>query len=177
MGRATLALPLVLVAAACGGGEADGIRGKSREAARKSATEDVPSAVARGCPRADWGGPWTACAEAEWVARVAEAAGYRIVGETGSALVAEGGGDGFYIWTTRHAIVSPIQQLAEDEGWQELGTAGRVTIYGDERLWRWWSTEDTIFWIKAGPYEKSTVPDVGELDRLVAASLRLQPPS
>jgi hypothetical protein len=54
----------------------------------------------RGCPRENWPGPWTACAEADWVRRVVESGGYRVVGETGSALVAEGKGQSFYAWTT-----------------------------------------------------------------------------
>jgi hypothetical protein len=176
MQRATLALPLVLIAGACGGSE-PGVGGKTGGAAYEPQAEQAPPAVARGCPPAARHGPWTACVEAEWVSRVAEAAGYRVVDETGSALVAEGDGDSFYIWTTRHAIVPPIEKIVKEEGWEELGTASGVTIYGDERLWRWWSTDDTIFWIKAGPYETSTVPDVGELDRLVAASVRLPPPT
>ncbi len=106
-----------------------------------------------------------------------EAAGYRIVSETGSALVAKGGGDEFYVWTTRRALLPTIEQIVKDEGWEELGSASRVTIYGDKRLWRWWPAHDTIFWVKAGPHETSTVPDVGELDQLVGASLRLLPPT
>jgi hypothetical protein len=35
MGRATLALPLVLVAVACGGDQADGIHGKSSAGSRR----------------------------------------------------------------------------------------------------------------------------------------------
>ncbi len=174
MQRGMLALALIVIVAGCGSSER-GVGGKP-DAAPEPHPEQAPAAVARGCPPAARDGPWTACAEAEWVSRVAEAAGYRVVGETGSALVAEGHGDSFYIWTTRHTIVPPVGKIREKEAWNELGTAGGVTIYGDERLWRWWSTDDTIFWVKAGPSESSTVPDVDELERLVAASVRLRPP-
>ena len=53
----------------------------------------------RGCPRENWPGPWVACAEADWVRRVVESGGYRVVGETGSAIVAGGKGQSFYAWT------------------------------------------------------------------------------
>ena len=170
MERVLVAAAFMLVAAACGAGQEVSEPGAGSEA-------DASPAVARGCPRAGWSGPWTACAEADWVSRVAEAAGYRIAGETGSALIAEGQGDSFYIWTTRHEIVPPAAEIVAQEGWTELGRVGGVAIFGDKDLWRWWSNGHTIFWIKAGPSAQSTVPDVAELDDLVAASFRLQPPS
>lgn len=165
-----IVVAFVFVLTACG---SEGSAGSDTPA--QPHRDGLSAAVARGCPRPDWPGPWTACAEADWVGRIAAAAGYRIVDETGSALVAEGRGDSFYIWTTRHEIVPPVGRIVADEAWRRLGSAAGVAIYGDEHLWRWWSTEDTIFWIKAGPYEDSTVPGVGELDQLVAASLRTQP--
>ena len=171
MGRRLIASALLLAAVGCGGG------GKSEVgAAKPRRDDDTAPAVARGCPRVDWSGPWTACAEADWVRRVANAAAYRVLGETGSALIAEGHGDGFYIWTTRHEIVPPTAEIVANEGWTELGRAGGAVIYGDKDLWRWWSTPDALFWIQAGPYPQSTPPDVDELDDLVAASLRLPPP-
>jgi hypothetical protein len=176
--RVLLAFLLVLVCTACGGSDNAGADGRTAGAvAPESTAQEADPAVARGCPRGDWQGPWTACAEADWVARVARKAGYRIVAETGSALVAEGQGDSFYIWTTRQALLPPTDQIVDREGWSELGSTGGVTIYGDERLWRWWVANDTVFWIQAGPNESSTVPDVAELDQLVATSLQLEPPS
>jgi hypothetical protein len=128
------------------------------------------------CSRADWPGPWTACPEADWVRDVAVAGGYRIVDETGSALVAEGGGDSFYIWTTTRTG-EPVERLVRREGWQELGTVSGVRIYGHGDLWRWWATDEFLFWLNAGPFETSTLPDIPELRPLVAASLRLEPPT
>ena len=177
MKPALLALPLLFLAAGCGGGGADDVGAMRGDTATNAPAAAAPPAVARGCPQSDWSGPWTACAEAKWVGRVASAAGYRIVGDTGSALVAEGRGHGFYIWTTRAGIVPPRDEIVAEEAWDELGSVRGLPIYGDQHLWRWWSTGDTIFWIQAGPSETSTVPDVAELDGLVAASLRLRPPS
>ncbi len=48
-----------------------------------------PDEGPRGCPHANWPGPWTACTEADWVRRVVEAGGYEVTGDPGSALVAE----------------------------------------------------------------------------------------
>jgi hypothetical protein len=134
----------------------------------------APDAGTRRCGQPDYPGPWTACAEAAWVRQVAAEAGYRIVGETGSALVAAGGGDSFYIWTTR--LRQPVAALAAEK-WQQLGSVGNVPIYGDEHLWRWWAAQGYVFWIQQGPRETSTAPDVAELEPLVSASFKLRAPT
>jgi hypothetical protein len=75
----------------------------------------------RGCPRENWPGPWTACAEADWVRRVVAEGGYRVTGETGSAIVGEGKGRSFYIWTTR-AVRNPAAIAARAGNWRHLET-------------------------------------------------------
>jgi hypothetical protein len=93
----------------------------------------------RGCPRRNWPGPWTACAEADWVRSVVEASGYRVVGETGSALTAEGKGRSFNIWTTR--AVRTAKAIAAGEGFSHLRVVDGVSVFGDAHLWRFWDAQ------------------------------------
>jgi hypothetical protein len=120
------------------------------------------------CP-ADWPGPWTACPEAAWVQQLAERAGYSITGKTGSALIAEGQGAGFYIWATE-AAPEAIIELSRREKWSPFGTVEGVQVYGDESVWRWWVVENFVFWLQAGPYEESQLPSLDEMASLVRAS-------
>jgi hypothetical protein len=51
-----------------------------------------------------------------------------------------------------------------------------VEVYGDERLWRFWSAQGFVFWVKQGPTDRSVLPDGEELATLIRESLRLRPP-
>lgn len=125
----------------------------------------------RGCPRANWPGPWTACAEADWVRRVVEAAGYEIVGETGSALVAEGSGRSFYIWTTRAR--RPAAAMATGP---RIDVVDGVDVYGDDELWRFWDAQGSVFWVQEGPRGESIIPSPDELRGLIEAARTIPPP-
>jgi hypothetical protein len=159
-GRAIALLTLVALACvlpACGGGES-----------RVSASEATDP-----CPP-DWPGPWTECPEAKWVGRVAESAGYRLAGDTGSALVAEGGGHSFYIWATEYE--RPFSEMAADEEWKRIGRVDGIPVYGDRTLWRWWPAQGFVFWLQAGPRGNSTLPPVRGMRSLVHASQNQPPP-
>ena len=134
-----------------------------------NATVDTPAASAPDCRDPDWAGPWTACPEASWVRRVATDAGYRIINETGSALIARGGGDSFYIWATHRRRG---REGGADAWPREIGNVRGVTIRGDEDSWRWWPVHGMVVWLHA----YSSAPDVDELGPLVEASERLPPP-
>jgi hypothetical protein len=127
------------------------------------------------CPP-DWPGPWTACPEAEWVQQVAERAGYRITGDTGSALISQGHGWSFYIWGFAMAP-EEIARAARRESWRRLGTVAGVEVYGDESLWRWWVTEGFVIWLHAGPRQDSRLVPFSEMESLVRASEAVPPPS
>jgi hypothetical protein len=129
----------------------------------------------RGCPRESWPGPWTACAEAGWVRRVVAAGGYQVLSETGSALVADGQGRSFYIWTT--PAVRNAAAIAADAGnWGRLATIDANAIYGDNDLWRFWQAQGFTFWVKEGPTGASIVPSPAQLASLVQASRKIPPP-
>jgi hypothetical protein len=105
------------------------------------------------------------------VRRVVEAGGYRVAGDTGSALVADGRGRSFYIWATENAAA------VNKTTWQVLARVGGVTVYGDEDLWRWWIAGDFVFWVQAGPGGDAIVPRPTELASVIDASRRVTPPT
>ena len=118
------------------------------------------------------GGPWTTWPSAFWTRRIAEEGGYRIVSDTGSALVAAGKGHEFYIWATEPE--RPIRAIVAQEKWHKLAVVRDVTVYGDRDLWRFWLAQGFIFWVKAGPRPESVLPEPGRLAPVIDASLRLK---
>jgi len=121
-----VALLLLVLTTACSAGKADerehSVAVGTADAASTATGVGTGRVAAADCRGTDWPGPWTVCPQADWVRRVAAAAGYRTVGETGSALIAKGRGDNFYIWATQP------ERTAEEvagETWQEIGTVGR----------------------------------------------------
>jgi hypothetical protein len=156
------------VALACGG-EPQGSGGSGT-----TTRESVESPSAEECEGDGWPGPWTACPQADWVRQVAERAGYRVTGETGSALVAQGKGRSFYIWAAPAAGQDLDDGPTARKG--PLGEVEGVTVYGDERLWRWWTANGFVLWLKAGPYSTSQIPRLKEMNSLVQESTAVPPP-
>jgi hypothetical protein len=170
MTRSSLALltSVSFIALACGG------EPERSGGAGTTTRESVESSSAEEC-EGDWPGPWTACPQADWVRQVAERAGYRVTGETGSALVAEGKGRSFYIWATDRAAGQDFSgRPTARKG--PLGEVEGVTVYGDERLWRWWTANGFVLWLQAGPYSTSQIPRLKEMESLVQKSTALPPP-
>lgn len=114
----------------------------------------------RGCPRPNWPGPWTACAEARWVERVVEAGGYQVgdAGGTGSALAAEGRGRSFYVWAASTDAAAPHSDPVDD---------GVRTS---------WTAQGYTFWVNSGAGVAEVKPTIDELKPVVAASWRIPPP-
>ena len=102
-------------------------------------------------------------------------AGFAVTGETGSALVAESSGSSFSIWST--PLSRPVASVAEEEGWDELGEAEGVTVYGDRDVWRWWAAQDQLLWLQAGPSADARAPRLAELGPLIRESRELAPPA
>lgn len=179
MARSTLVVVLLLAFVAPGCGEEPrpnespdpAARATSTDAARARCRTYPDCAPPPDCNRESYPGPWTACPEADWVRRISEAAGYGVVGDTGSAFVASGKGREFYIWATRNA--HSANRLSP---WRPLDVVNGTTVYGDEDLWRWWTAGDFIFWVKAGP-RPTVAPPPQELASLIDASRQLPPPS
>ena len=140
---------------------------------RRAETSEAGSSVAgRGC-NDDYAGPWTACPEADWVRRIVRSAGYRVVGSTGSALVARGRGESFYIWATGNA--ARVRRTASEGGYVPVGTVDGVRIYSDA-VRRWWLAQGFVLWVESGPRGESAAPGPDELAPLVRASRRITGP-
>lgn len=139
------------------------------EARNGAPTQNSTSAV---CPPR-W--LWTACPVADWVQQVAERAGYRITGETGSALIARGSGWSFYIWAIPAGTPEEIRTAAKDE-WPAFGTVEGVQVYGDDNVWRWWVADGLTLWLQVGPDGASQLPPLTEMASLVRASKTVPPP-
>ena len=112
--------------------------------------------------------------DADWIARVAERAGFAVTGETESALIVEGRGPSFYLWST--PLAKPVAELAEEEGWQPLGSSAGADVFGDGELWQWWVVQDRIVWANAGPMANDRVPTLAELAPLISASREVPAP-
>lgn len=111
----------------------------------------------RGCPRENWPGPWTACAEARWVGQVVEAGGYWVgYTGTGSALTAGGHGRAFYVWGAYSGV----------------GDSEPV----DDGVRTSWSSQGYTFWVESGSGVTEVKPTIAELQPVVAASRRIPPP-
>jgi hypothetical protein len=117
------------------------------------------------------GGGCAAECHEEWSRAVAEAAGYKIVENTGSAWVARGRGRSFYIW----AVESIAAARLTNEGFRILRRVNGVPIYTDG-LRVAWRTRSATFWIEAGPTEESLAPRPSELGSLVRASKTVASP-
>jgi hypothetical protein len=173
MARSSLALltSVSLVALACGGEpqRSGGAGITTQERAESPSAEESESDWR-------WPGPWTACPQAEWVRQVAERAGYRVTGETGSALVAQGNGWNFYIWATEMTTQEEGRNTIKREKWRSLGAVKGIEVYGDQTLWRWWIAHGYVLWLGAGPYRDSEIPPLAQLGSLVRASKILPPP-
>ena len=140
----------------------------SRVSVDGSTTNRAPTAVE--CDEDDYPGHWTACPEAGWIRSIVETAGYEMADYTGSALVAKGNGDSFYIWASRgHGSLGG----ASSRGCRLGDTEVRAGL-GAMADWRYWHAQGFTFWMSAGPLITSTSPDPCELGALVHES-RVQP--
>jgi hypothetical protein len=171
LARTVAALALLLAVAACSWDD-----GKERHAATSAPTAtltaDPGDVQGAGCPENRL---WTSCPAADWVARIAEHAGFVVTGDTQSALTVEGDGPSFYFWAT--PLTAPVAETAVDEGWRPLGRSAGVDVYGDGSLYEWWVAQGHVLWTNAGPTRDSRLPTLAELAPLIRASRELAAPA
>jgi hypothetical protein len=140
---------LVVLVAGCAGGKEQAI---------------PPSAPPPDCDSPSYPGPWAACPEADWVRAVAYQAGYRVVGESGSAIELERPGHGLYVWTT------PADGPGEPGHRRTLAD----TVVTANGVRAWWDISGLRVWVSGGP--ASDLPRSAELEELVAASVAVSAP-
>jgi hypothetical protein len=152
------------------------------EAAPDSVTSEVEAALdslevaprsTEGCPE---GGPWAhpSCPEVGWVRAILADAGYPVVGDTGSALVARADGTGVFIWTTPadEPPSEPFEETIQREGYELYGAVDGVPLFFDgTRIV--WTADGLHVWVSAGPSESDVLPDMSVLRSLVRASFRV----
>ncbi len=141
----------------------------SRTTTSKPASTDPVSTILW-LPTGTTTGEGRACATPDecrekWSRVVAEAAGYKVVENTGSAWVARGRGRSFYIW----AVESIGAARLTNEGYRVLRRVNGVPIYTDGLRFAWRTRSATV-WIEAGPTEHSQAPKSNQLRSLVTAS-------
>jgi len=168
-----MAILVLLFTAACG-------LGNGRLDTEPRATGLTPSEVVRRkCLTDQWPGPWTMCPQAQWVRRVVIKAGYRVVDETGSALVAAGRGRSFYIQATeitlRGKTDKSLDRMRKIEGYSLLARIDGVALYGDG-VRETWVANGFAFWVSEGPRGDSIAPKPAELASLIHASKTVAPP-
>jgi hypothetical protein len=165
--RAAVAL---LVLAACTN-QQDG-----RETQPQTTSSSPIDAAAFATENCDYG-PWARyCPEAYWARAVIAEAGYRLEGDTGSALVVDMHEAGAYFWAFEPDDPSvPLPKAIADEGYERLVNIERSHLYTDG-IRIAWQIHGLYVWLEGGPV--NSIDDVNRrvLRRLVAAARRVPYP-
>ncbi|MBI4259395.1 MAG: hypothetical protein HY658_02405 [Actinobacteria bacterium] len=129
---------------------------------------DVTAPVPDGCPAGT--GPWSdnECPWPAWSRAVLEKAGYRVTGDTGSALVARSNGAGIYFWAFPPEDARPLPEALSDEGYRVLTTVDGVEVFTDG-IRAAWAVQGLWVWVEGGPVDR--LPGVDAVEPLVRASL------
>lgn len=132
--------------------------------------EDAP----RPSPTAAGGvcAPWSSCPEADLLRAHLTRAGYRLVGETATAIIVTGHGrNHFYAGASTLDEVNRAERAGEivgieDAGWRRLFRVGAVSVFGDNvRLT--WETAHYRVWVQTGPGVSDRRPSLAQINALV----------
>jgi heat shock protein HslJ len=134
---------------------------------------EVTAPVPEECP-ADTG-PWSDpnCPEQAWVRAVIDDAGYEIIGDTGSALVARAPDTGFYVWANREerlATEPTSRQAIAAEGYEPWERVGTTEVFTDG-IRAAWTVQGMHCWIEGGPVDD--LPPIAAIAPVVRASERV----
>jgi hypothetical protein len=123
-------------------------------------------------------GPWAEhCPEAEWARRVVEAAGYRLTGDTGSALVGRAGDTSFYFWAfeAEKAAEQPLRKTLADEGYELIQEIDEIDVFSDGiRLA--WEIQSLYVWLEGGPTDSLEDIEKEAIRTIVRASAHVRYP-
>jgi hypothetical protein len=106
-------------------------------------------------------GDWAHCSLGRHVARIVKHAGFRVAGNTGSALIAGTKGSRFLIWAAPATAVNRVGK--------PFGEACGIQVRHERRR-RFWHTNDHTFWVEPGPQAGSHLPRWRDFARLVCAT-------
>jgi hypothetical protein len=83
-------------------------------------------------------GPWAEhCPEADWARDVADAAGFEVTGDTGSALTVERQGLAFHLWAFTPEEPELRRRQLRQERYRTEATIGGVRVFGDTERLTW----------------------------------------
>jgi hypothetical protein len=164
----SVAVAGAILIGACARAGPDAGRLTTAKERRASPASDAPGASPGSCGY----GPWADhCPEAGWAREVLDAAGSRLTGDTGSALVAWAGEAGFYFWAfeMEKASEQPLPKAIEDEGYRVLREVEGIRVFTDGiRLA--WQTQGLYVWLEGGPVNSLEDIDAETIRRMVRAS-------
>lgn len=125
---------------------------------RHSLAEPPPAPPAEDCTSA-----WAECPAAQWVRERLQESGYRVRGDTRSALLAQGHGtNAIAVWATE--IPGPLG----DEGYELLADVDGVDVLSDSvRIT--WATRSYRIWVSSESLDP--VPTLDQLAPLVRATV------
>ncbi|MDQ3953082.1 MAG: hypothetical protein M3279_08985 [Actinomycetota bacterium] len=96
-------------------------------------------------------GPWADhCPEAGWARDVARAAGFRVTGDTGSALTIERQGLAFHLWAFTPEEPELRTRQLRQEAYEHVESVAGVRIYADGQRLTWDSYGLHVWMAQAG---------------------------
>jgi hypothetical protein len=127
---------------------------------------EVTAPVPEDCPSET--GPWADpdCPLPAWSRAVIEEAGYRVTGDTGSALEAAAPGGEFHVWAFPPDFTA--DELKQDEGYRQEAIVGGTVVYSDG-VRVFWMVQGLVVWV-SGWQADDPIPPVAVLGNLVHAS-------
>jgi hypothetical protein len=127
---------------------------------------EVTAPVPEGCPSET--GPWADpdCPLSAWTRAVIEEAGYRVTGDTGSALEAVASGGEFHVWAFPPEFT--IDELKAEENYRQLAIIDDTVLYSDG-IRAFWMVQGLAVWVSGWQVEDST-PPLAALGDLVRSS-------
>jgi hypothetical protein len=129
---------------------------------------DVTAPIPGTCPHSF--GPWSDpdCPEPAWVRAVAEAVGFEVVGDTGSALIVDAAGKDVYLWANQPDEQFAFEETLTAEGyewWRGFGT----DVYFDGTRLAWFDADqDLVVWMEG---DVEGLPSEAVIEDIVRTSL------
>lgn len=132
-------------------------------------------------PTLDWRrcltGPWaTYCPEAEWARGVAERAGYRVVEDTGSALIIDNGENSFYYKAFEPENPASRQESLSEESYKPVFEVDGTIVYSNG-VQLTWDVHGLWAWLESGPEKGPKIQDEDVLAPIVRASIETPYPT
>jgi hypothetical protein len=129
---------------------------------------EITAPVPEACPYGF--GPWADpdCPEPAWVRALAEAAGHRVTGDTGSALEVEAAGHQLHLWAFIPEGDRSYADVIEGENYEPYATVNETVVFSDG-VRVTWEADGLWVWLASATSDPPLPPEV--VEGLVRASL------